>query len=401
MSALANLRNRIDMRRLHSCVQGLQHLSLEENDSNTSSASAAGSAAGSAAAAGSGSAGPEERRRCIFYDLETSIVAGRGTTPRGFPFVVPSGVPKDACIAFPMKRGMRRNLIVEIGAVDVDKNGTRTAFHRFVDPRLDYLTLRETLAVTGQSVSATLRFWQKLFYEKNMIQLPDRDASLEQRLQQFDALFDQNQFMPAKIALSHFIAYVMGTDGATANPFLVAHNGASFDAPIIRAHLYRLKLPQFDKSWMVDSIPAARRAVPRLKSYSLGKLHKKLIGMPFQAHHATADALALMRVCHALANIEGVPLYRLWCKKNPPLTAIKGIGPKTSKALRDHGIYDVASLAELVRTHHECPLKPLRHAWRSLRRKYGRRQSVRQAESRRTSNHSTTVFTTVLRSKSV
>lgn len=400
MSALANLRNRIDMRRLHSCVQGLEHLSLEEN-SNTSSGSAVGSAASAASAAGSRSAvslisslssGPEERRRCIFYDLETSIVAARGRTPRGFPFVVPSNVPQDACIAFPMRKGMRRNLIVEIGAVDVDKNGTRTTFHRFVDPRLDNLTLRETLAVTGQSVLATLRFWQKLFYEKNMIQLPDRDASLEQRLQVFDELFDQNQFMPAKIAMSHFIAYAMGTDGAIANPFLVAHNGASFDAPIIRAHLHRLKLPQFDKSWMVDSIPAARRAVPRLKSYSLGKLHKKLIGVPFQAHHASADALALMRVCHALANIEGVPLYRLWCKKNPPLTAIKGIGPKTSKTLRENGIYDVASLAKLVRTHAECPLKPLRHVWKSLRRNYGRRQSVRQAES----NHSS-----VLRSKSV
>tara|TARA_B100000767_G_scaffold272623_1_gene300741 strand:+ start:139 stop:1044 length:906 start_codon:yes stop_codon:yes gene_type:complete len=301
-----------------------------------------------------------------------------------------------------MKRGMRRNLIVEIGAVDVDKNGTRTAFHRFVDPRLDHLTLRQTLAVTGQSVSATLRFWQKLFYEKNMIQLPDQDASLEQRLQEFDALFDQNQFIPAKIALSHFIAYVLGSiDGATANPFLVAHNGASFDAPIIRAHLHRLKLPQFDKSWMVDSIPAARRAVPRLKSYSLGKLHKKLIGVPFQAHHASADALALLRVCHALANIEGVSLYRLWCKKNPPLTAIKGIGPKISKALRENGIYDAESLAELVQTHPECPLKPLRHLWKNLRRKHGRRKSVRQAESRRTSNRLTTAFTTVLRSKSV
>ena len=319
-------------------------------------------------------------RRCVFYDLETSIVSRGKHVPLGMPFRVLSTVPETSSVTFGLKHGMRRNLIVEIGAVDVDATGHRTTFHRFLDPRIEHLTLSETFHVTGQSVEATLRFWQKLFGEKKMLAPFPKDALASERMAAFDALFDQPQFMSPHRALSHFIAYVYGTDGADANPLLIAHNGASFDAPILRAYLHRCKLPPLDREWMVDSIPVIKRAVPRLKSYTLGALHRKLVGVPFQAHHASSDALALMRVCQTTALIEGVSLHRLWSKTNPPLTSVKGIGPKTSKALRERGIEDLQTLEKLVRENSECPLKCLQHVWKSLKRKYGRRGTAMRKE---------------------
>lgn len=322
----------------------------------------------------------DKRRRCIFYDLETSIVSRGKHVPPGMPFRVLSTAVDASRVSTTLQPGMRRNLIVEIGAVDVDCFGHRTTFHRLVDPRLEHLTLRETFEVTGQCAKATLRFWQKLFYEKDMLVPLPRDALLDERMAVFDELFDQPQFVAPGKALSHFVTWVYGEDGADADPLLIAHNGSSFDAPILRAHLHRCKIPPLDRGWMVDSIPVIKRAVPRLKSYALGVLHHKLVGVPFRAHHASVDALALLRVCQAVATIEGVRLDSLWSETNPPLTAIKGIGPKTSKTLRDCGVEDTHALVELVRGNMQCPLKCLRHVWKSLRRKYGRKGTTLRVE---------------------
>lgn len=379
MSALARkaMHHRIRMRQLRA---KMAHLNLEPDPAIVNVGDITTTSRERARARARRSHHHEKPRRCIFYDLETSIVSRGKHVPLGMPFRVLSSAPASACVKVCLKHGMRRNLIVEIGAVDIDEVGHRTTFHRFVDPRLENLTLRETFDVTGQSTEATLRFWQKLFGEKKMIVPIPKDATVSERMAVFDALFDQPQFMSPHRAMSHFMAYVYGKDGVDANPLLVAHNGASFDAPILRAHLHRCRLPSLNREWTVDSIPVIKRAVPRLRSYALGALHTRLVGVPFQAHHASSDALALMRVCQTVAVMEGVALHRLWSKTNPPLTAVKGIGPKTSKTLRECGVEDVKSLENLVRQNGECPLKCLRHIWKSLRRKYGRRGTALRIE---------------------
>jgi DNA polymerase III epsilon subunit-like protein len=165
-----------------------------------------------------------------------------------------------------------------------------------------------------------------------------------------------------------FFAY----KGRLTPPLLVAHNGASFDHSIMRAHATRLQLPQFDRECMKDSLRPARQMMPHLRSHSLGNLHKKLIREPFQAHHALSDALALYRVCHALARRENVMVADLWSTTRGSLTSLPGIGPKTARALRAAD-YNLQKLKEVVQTHETCPealktcIRNHRSLWRKLR----------------------------------
>ena len=98
-----------------------------------------------------------DHKRIVFYDLETSIVSkARDHEP----------------FSTNIKGMKRRNLIVEIGAVDMNIPGVdpySSTFHRLVDPRLDNMTLAETLQTTNQNVHRTLMYWNKLFSQKKMI----------------------------------------------------------------------------------------------------------------------------------------------------------------------------------------------------------------------------------------
>lgn len=296
-------------------------------------------------------------RRVVFYDLETSIVArARAGSPR------------------PRAAG-RRNLIVEIGAV-CDQGHT---FHRLVDPRRHGMSLQDTFAQTGQNPERTLRFWQKLFAEKELLPRRGRRgggrrasaaANLEARCARMEELFDGDAFVTTRTALTQFTQFVFRADAPAAPPLLVAHNGASFDHSIVRAHQQRLALPTFDPATLKDSLRPARQLLPHFKSHTLSNLHKHLVREPFQAHHALSDALALFRVCQALAVRERVPLDQLWTAQR--LTSLRGVGPKTARALRNAG-YTYAGLKQAVRSHAECPpalracLRNHKALWRQLR----------------------------------
>ena len=210
-----------------------------------------------------------------------------------------------------------------------------------------------------------------------MVKKMDKSVPLEDQLAVFDQLFDQEEFVTTRRALSQFFAFCLGKQQVPDTPLLVAHAGKSFDHQIVRAYLHRLHLPQFG-NFMVDSLPVARRILPRLKSHSLGQLHGRLIGTDFEfAHHAMADAHALCRVCKALAEREGLlHVSYLWSDQAADLTHIRGIGPRTSKNLRLAG-YDTATLRACVLANKECP-QPLKKCirnhkslWKSLRKKWG------------------------------
>lgn len=303
-------------------------------------------------------------KRVVFYDLETSIVSkARNHEP----------------FSTNIKGMKRRNLIVEIGAVDANIPGAEpysSTFHKLVDPRLHNMTLAETLELTNQNVIRTLMYWNKLFSQKKMIEKQSKSTPIEEQLQVFERLFDRPEFVSTRRALSHFIAFCLGKQQVPNTPILVAHGGKSFDHQIVRAFCHRLNLPQFG-NYMVDSLPVARRILPRMKSHSLGSLHNKLIGTDFDfAHHAMADAHALFRVCNALAEKEGLQhVSDLWSDNAADLTHIRGIGPQTSKHLRDAG-YDTATLRACVLANETCPqhlkkaIRNHKSLWKGLRKKW-------------------------------
>lgn len=293
-------------------------------------------------------------RRVVFYDLETSIVAK--AEKRGGAAKTLQG---------------RRNLIVEIGAVCTHG----MTFHRLVDPRLPGLSLSDTFEHTQQNAEATLRFWNRLFREKGMLHKARRGtkrAPIETRLATYDQFFDTPPFVGVRQALSQFIHFVFAHSQRP--PLVIAHNGNSFDHSILRAHTHTYGLPAFDRRCMRDSLTPARHILPGMKSHSLGALHRKLVTpAPFDAHHALSDARALSRVCHALAAREGVPLHCLWSPQHGSLTSVKGIGPKTARALR-RAHYTLPSLKAAVQQHAQCPaaLRPCirnhKALWKSLRK---------------------------------
>lgn len=333
------------------------------------------------------SAGPEthgltpEHRRVVFYDLETSIVS---KARRHEPF------------STNIKGMKRRNLIVEIGAVDMNIPGVEpysSTFHRLVDPRLRNMTLAETLQLTNQNVHRTLMYWNKLFSQKKMIVKQSKSAPVGEQLAVFEDLFDSSEFVTTKRALSQFIGFCLGRQQIPDTPILVAHAGKSFDHQIIRAYCHRLHLPQFG-NYMLDSLPAARRILPRLKSHSLGNLHNKLIGTDFDfAHHAMADAHALFRVCKALSDREGLShVSDLWSDYYADLTHIRGIGPQTSKSLRLAG-YDTATLRACVLANETCPQKLKRvirnhkSLWKGMRKKWLKPAVLQEQEGGKTAQH--------------
>lgn len=281
-------------------------------------------------------------RRVVFYDLETSIVARAANGSGG-----------------------RRNLIVEIGAV-CDQG---QAFHRLVDPRRQGMSLMETFEHTGQNAERTLRFWYKLFGEKKMLSR-HRSRNVEARCARLEHLFDGDAFVTTRTALTQFVEFVYHRGE---NPLLVAHNGNSFDHPIMRMHLDRLALPAFNPLTFQDSLRPARQLLPHLKSHTLSNLHKHLVREPFVPHHALSDALALASVCRAMADRERVPLQHLWTAES--LTSLRGVGPKTARALRGAG-YTYARLKRAVQTHAECPpelktcIRNHKSLWRKLRKKW-------------------------------
>jgi len=81
---------------------------------------------------------------------------------------------------------------------------------------------------------------------------------------------------------------------------LVAHNGKSFDFPLLQNEMKRtyLTLPSFARFHFVDSLPWARiHFMNECKSFSLANLFKYVCpDSQFQAHNALQDCLALRKV---------------------------------------------------------------------------------------------------------
>ena len=111
---------------------------------------------------------------------------------------------------------------------------------------------------------------------------------------------------------------------------LVAHNGESYDFPLLKAELEKAEVMLPNDTLCTDSYTGIKEIFKRSEhdlhlknkmeficirkptSYSLASLHKHLLGCsPIQSHGAEVDCLALMRITSVLG-IEWVN----WVKEN-------------------------------------------------------------------------------------
>src|SRR5439155_14019595 len=87
---------------------------------------------------------------------------------------------------------------------------------------------------------------------------------------------------PASEALHAFFTYVGDLP-------LIAHNGASYDGPLIVATCERLGLPLPSTFRVLDTLPLARTLLPLETSHSVGDLANRFGSARPDAHRADAD----------------------------------------------------------------------------------------------------------------
>ncbi len=94
-------------------------------------------------------------------------------------------------------------------------------------------------------------------------------------------------------ALADFFAYAGDLP-------LIAHNGASFDGPIITAVCKRLGLPLPPTFLVLDTLPLARALLPLEKEHKVGTLAKRFDCDRSDAHRADADVEMLAGIVQGL-----------------------------------------------------------------------------------------------------
>ena len=124
----------------------------------------------------------------------------------------------------------------------------------------------------------------------------------------------------AREALTNFFAYVGELP-------LIAHNGASFDGPIITAVCERLGLPLPPTFLVLDTLPLARALLPLEKEHRVGTLAKRFDCDRSDAHRADADVEMLAGIVQGLegemqSSVTGAGVYELLHQAGDPWAAV-------------------------------------------------------------------------------
>src|SRR6266480_3396521 len=124
----------------------------------------------------------------------------------------------------------------------------------------------------------------------------------------------------AREALQDFFAYVGDLP-------LIAHNGASFDGPIITAVCERIGLPLPTTFLVLDTLPLARALLPLEKEHKVGTLAKRFDCDRSDAHRADADVEMLAGIVQGLeremqSSITGAAVYELLRRAEDPWAAV-------------------------------------------------------------------------------
>jgi len=137
----------------------------------------------------------------------------------------------------------------------------------------------------------------------------------------------------------------------------IAHNGKSFDMPIIIGNCKRNELT-CDSIEFQDSLHMLRNKLD-MDSYSQPNIYRNLFGTGYKAHHALHDCEALETILNHVAEKEKTTVLDLFKVKKLPikikcksdLISIRGVGPKTAIKFKNMGIATKKDLFDYVDTH--------------------------------------------------
>ena len=125
---------------------------------------------------------------------------------------------------------------------------------------------------------------------------------------------------PISEALRSFFAYVGDLP-------LIAHNGASYDGPLLRETCKRIGLISPDTLFVLDTLPLARVLLPHIASHRVGDLAAYFDCARLNAHRADADVDMLSGIVRGLEremqnSLSGAAVYELLRRAGDPWTAL-------------------------------------------------------------------------------
>jgi ATP-dependent DNA helicase RecQ len=134
----------------------------------------------------------------------------------------------------------------------------------------------------------------------------------------------------ASEALEAFFAYVGDLP-------LIAHNGASYDGPLIAATCERLSMPLPSTFLVLDTLPLARTLLPLEKEHKVGSLARKFGCERPDAHRADADVEMLAGIVQGLekemrSSSTGAAVYDLLRRAGNPWVSVLKPPPHTPLA---------------------------------------------------------------------
>ena len=207
-------------------------------------------------------------------------------------------------------------------------------YQQLVNP-VGHQPIWSTLQQLGQHPARTIHFWTKLLVDKKKLDRSLRRASVADQTTAIRKLIRSTSlFVSPTVAIKRALAFSRQHQGHT----WVAHNGKSFDFPILAEHLKQCGKSSGVK--FVDSLPLVRQAVD-LPSHSQPLVYKHLFKESYVAHHALNDAVALQKIWNKL-ELKVPPKVPKVPKSE--LLSLYNVGPKSVLELRQHSITTVAQL---------------------------------------------------------
>ncbi len=108
---------------------------------------------------------------------------------------------------------------------------------------------------------------------------------------------------------------------------LIAHNGADYDGPLLRATCERLKITLPETFLVLDTLPLTRALLPTLEAHRVGTLFAHFGGEVRNAHKADADVAMLSAIVQHLERImreepSGQAVHELLRRANDPWTRL-------------------------------------------------------------------------------
>jgi DNA polymerase III epsilon subunit-like protein len=292
--------------------------------------------------------------------------------------------------------------IIEIGAVHLQKNRQWGCLVNPLPPSAVLRTPNDLFSLLRsmyQKPDATINFWSSVLLKRKSLcpnmflhkepPLVWSNRTTFNRAKDFVRWHNNPEIGPPFVtetqALRKLLTFTKD------DPVWYAHNGRSFDFKILKGCAQRCGLTYNVKE--IDTLREFRKCLPGHKSYSQPILYKALFNQTYNAHVAIDDAIALKRLCAyasgkpATATTENTtknytrhspkshitvkqpptshitvkqpPTSHITAKKRRPMnlsfkagrpppgidvTKLRGIGPKTSRALAVEHIFTIKQL---------------------------------------------------------